>query len=218
MFYRLACFVLRLIAWPTLRIGRVPAAVAAPGDGYLLACNHASHLDPVCLSVVERRPISWMARREFFIPGWRTWLMRHSRTFSVHRQGMALGAVREGLRRLGRGEVVGVFPEGELKAGAESVVRGGPIKRGVCLLSIRSGRPVVPCVIVGAHTLMAVEPWLPFLRGRLYVIWGEPLHPPKVPLPGREARARMAAELERRFVDLYAELRGRFGLGEDAVP
>src|SRR5690242_10764913 len=34
--------------------------------GYLLALTHLGHVDPFCCSVLSRRPIWWMARREFF--------------------------------------------------------------------------------------------------------------------------------------------------------
>lgn len=190
---------------------------ARPPGGYLLACAHVSHLDPFCIGGIWPHRIGWMARIEFYRRRWAAWCMRHMQTFPVHRQGVPVRAIREALARLERGEVVGIFPEGEIKSGSESALRGGPIKRGVCLLSARSGRPVLPCVIVGTDRLRGIRPWLPFKRGRLWVICGE-LIPPVTGLDRRAARAQMAAELERTYVRLFQELRERWHLADSIVP
>ena len=50
--------------------------------------------------------------------------MRQMHAFPVHRQGVPVRAMREALARLERGEVVGMFPEGEIKTGRDSVLRG----------------------------------------------------------------------------------------------
>jgi len=121
------------------------------------------------------------------------------------------------LRRLARDEIVGVFPEGEIKTGKESVLRGGPIKRGVCLLAARSGRPVLPCIVAGADKFNAIGPWLPVLRGRLWVYCGDFI----APVHGsdrRAARAEMAMHLEREFARLFSEMRRDFGLPDSVVP
>jgi 1-acyl-sn-glycerol-3-phosphate acyltransferase len=113
--------------------------------------------------------------------------------------------------------VVGVFPEGEIKCGADSVLRGGAIKRGVCLLAQRTGRPVLPCLILGTEKLNAVDPWLPFLRGRLWVACGEYIEP--MPNPSRRAgRAEMAARIEAELRRLYAETRREFALEDSVLP
>jgi 1-acyl-sn-glycerol-3-phosphate acyltransferase len=128
-----------------------------------------------------------------------------------------VSAVRESLRRLGRGEVVGVFPEGEIKCGAESVLRGGRIKRGVCLLAQRTGRPVLPCLVLGTEKLNALDPWLPFLRGRLWVACGDFIEP-VVHANRRVARAELAGRIELALQRLYAEARREFGLEDSVLP
>src|ERR1700678_774831 len=114
------------------------SAAARPG-GYLLACSHVSHLDPFCLGGVPPRRGGGMGRVEFFRKGWAVALMRTAHAFPVNRQGVPVRAIRTALARLARGEVVGMFPEGEIKTGSASALRGAPIKRGVCLLAARSG-------------------------------------------------------------------------------
>jgi 1-acyl-sn-glycerol-3-phosphate acyltransferase len=137
--------------------------------------------------------------------------------FPVRRQGVPVSAVKMALQRLRQGEVVGVFPEGEIKTGAESVLRGAPIKRGVCLLAARADCPVLPCVILGTDRLNALHPWLPMWRGRLWMACGEFIEP----VPGtdrRAARAEMADRIERALVDLYARLRREYGLEDSILP
>jgi 1-acyl-sn-glycerol-3-phosphate acyltransferase len=209
--------ILRTVFFWTLRIRRHGLEHGARDGGYILASAHVSHLDPFCLGAIWPRPVGWMARVEFYRRAWSARAMRWLHAFPVHRRGVPVSAIREALRRLARGEVVGVFPEGEITPGAASVLRGGPIKRGVCLLAARSGRPVLPCIIVGTEKLNAPGPWLPLWRGRLWVEVGDFIAPSAHP-DRRIARAQMAAEIERAFVRLFGELRARWQLPDSIAP
>lgn len=185
--------------------------------GVLLAVSHVSHLDPVVLSVLLKRPVSWMAREEFYRH--RTWagFLDRIGAFPVNRQGPALPGVREALARLRSGEVVGIFPEGEIMGGRNSVVHGGPIRRGVALLAARAGVPVVPVVVSGTQRLNSPRPWLPLKLGRLWVMAGAPLTAP-ADGSGRAGRDAFAKQLEQAFVKLYGELRHRFPEPESIIP
>ncbi len=217
MIYWLARTFMRVVFRCTLRmkVSGLPAG-ARPG-GYLLACSHVSHLDPFCISALFPRKIGWMARVEFYRHPLIARLMRTVHAFPVNRHGVPVSAIREALARLARGEVVGVFPEGEIKAGADSVLRGGPIKRGVCLLAQRTGRPILPCLVLGTEKLNAVSPWMPFLRGRLWVACGDFLEPSTLP-DRRAARAELATRLEAALCQLYADARREFALDDSILP
>jgi 1-acyl-sn-glycerol-3-phosphate acyltransferase len=208
---------MRVVFSMTLRVRTRGVAGAARSGGYLLACSHVSHLDPFCLGPILPRKIGWMARIEFYRHPWAARLLRTVHAFPVNRQGVPMSAIREALARLTAGEVVGVFPEGEIKAGADSVLRGGPIKRGVCLLAQRSGCPVLPCLILGTEKLNAVNPWLPFLRGRLWIACGPIIEPVSTP-NRRAARAEMAERIETALERLYAGTREEFGLDDSVLP
>ena len=201
----------------TLRIREKGIDAARRPGGYLVACSHVSHLDPFCLSAVAPRKIGWMARIEFYRHPITARLMRVLHAFPVNRQGVPVSAMREALGRLARGEVVGVFPEGEIRAGSESVLRGAPIKRGVCLLAAHSGRPVLPCIVLGTEKLNAFGPWVPFSRTRLWIACGEFIEPVVGP-DRRAARAQMAAQIEAALRRLYAEMRAEFGLDDFVLP
>ena len=184
---------------------------ATPG-GYQLACTHLSHLEPFLLGMIARRPIDWMTRIEFYGHPVSTWFLMRFAAIPVRRQGVSANAIRTAIGRVTDGRVVGICPEGGVATGPDSACRGGRLKRGVGLIAVRSGRPVVPCVILGSHALLRVAPWLPFRRGRLWVAFGEPIHPPADAPSRRAAREAVAVELERSFQALFRDLVDRHDL------
>ncbi len=216
-FYSFMRVLWRFVFQCTMRVKSARLEALSSEGGCLIAVCHVSHLDPVFVSVCAPRRISWMAREEFYANPVCARYLDAMGAFRVNRQGRALPAVREALRRLARGEAVGLFPEGEIVRAAASVVHGGTIRRGVALLAARSGRPVIPVVVAGTHRLSAPGPWLPARRGRLWIMAGEPLLAP-AGAHTRAGRAAFAAELERTFVSLYAGLRQEFSLPADAIP
>jgi 1-acyl-sn-glycerol-3-phosphate acyltransferase len=185
--------------------------------GVVIAVSHVSHLDPIVVSAILGRRISWVSRIEFYQQWFMRTVLHHGGAFRVDRHGPALPTIREGLRRLARGEAVGIFPEGELMRGRDSVLRGASIKQGVCLLAVRSGRPVLPVIVLGTDRLERLGPWMPAKRGKLWVHVGKPLYASSRK-PGREVRAEFAALLVAEYVRLYAEAREKFDLPESIVP
>jgi 1-acyl-sn-glycerol-3-phosphate acyltransferase len=201
----------------TMRVRSMGLQAASGKGGMLIAVSHVSHLDPIVVSAVLRRRISWVSRIEFH----QQWFMRnilyHGGAFQVDRTGSALPTIREGLRRLERGEAVGIFPEGELMSGANSVLRGAGIKHGVCLLAARSGRPVLPVIVLGTDRLGRLGPWMPAKRGRLWVHVGKPIHA-KADGNSRRGRLDFADRLVAEYVRLYAEMRTKYNLPESIAP
>jgi 1-acyl-sn-glycerol-3-phosphate acyltransferase len=207
----------RLVFVVTIRLHLLRPQLAEREGGYILALTHLGHVDPFCSSVLVRRPIRWMARREFFQFRILSWLLGKMGAFSVNRQGIPVSSIRRAIELAREGEVVGICPEGGRKCGAESAFRGGQIKKGVCSVSIRSGAPVVPCVMLGTPALNHVIPWLPLKRTKLWIAYGEPLAPP----PGKSTRATREAlrdQISQAYVRLYGELRATFGLEDATVP
>ena len=217
MLYWIARFFLRCVFFHTLRVRTLGLDAARRQGGWLLACSHVSHLDPFCIGSQLRRKIDWMARIEFYRRTWACALLGAVDAFPVNRRGVPVSAIKTALQRLDAGEVVGVFPEGEIKTAHESALRGAEIKRGVCLLAARANCPVLPCVILGTDKLNQVGPWLPMRRGRIWIACGDFIEP----VPGlnkHAARAEMASRIERALVELYARLRREYGLEDSILP
>lgn len=216
-FYRFQRVVFRAVLWLTMR-WRVDGRGHEPAEGgYLVAVCHLNHLDPVLVSSILKRPIGWVSRVEFCRRRLMRLFLYHSGAFPVNRSGYARPALREGLRRLAAGEVVGIFPEGEIMSGADTVLRGGKLRQGVCWLAARSGRPVLPVIVLGSDQLAKVQPWLPAKRGRLWFAAGPVLTAPP-DAHTKSGRAAFAARLEAEFRRLASETRERYQLPESIVP
>lgn len=216
--YAAATFLGRWIYALSIRAKVLRPELAERPGGYVLAVTHLSHLEPFVISVLLRRKVDWMARVEFY----RTWLARKvlyaMDSFPVNRFGVPVSAVRTAIERGRAGRVVGIFPEGGVMKGAQSACRGGRIKQGACLVAIRAGIPVVPCVVLGTHALNQVEPWLPFGRARLWVAFGQPIEPVRDAPDGKAARRVMSAQLGDAFCSLYEELRATYDIPDEAAP
>jgi 1-acyl-sn-glycerol-3-phosphate acyltransferase len=207
----------RFIGLCTQRVGQIRAQVPDRDGGYVLAMSHLSHLEPVCVSTLLSREVDWMTRREFYHGPFVSWVLDQLNCFQVNRQGIPVSSIRCAIGRVRAGRVVGIFPEGGVVQGKESVVRGGPVRKGVCSVAIHSGAPIIPCVMLGTHRLLKVWPWLPFKWGKIWVAYGEPICPPAMPST-REKREELAEELRAAFQRLYGELRERYGIGDGEIP
>ncbi|MEU2560864.1 lysophospholipid acyltransferase family protein [Streptomyces longispororuber] len=132
---------------------RVEGLGNVPEQGpVIVAGNHQSFCDQFLLGVTLRRRISFLAKIEYFTQrGLRGRLaaafFRAIGAIPVDRSGNGAGkaAVEAGLGVLGRGGVLGIFPEGT-RSHDGRLYKG---KVGVAAMALRSGAPVVPCAIIG---------------------------------------------------------------------
>ena len=131
--------------------------------------------------------------------------------FPVKRSRRDLGSIRAALERLKIGRVVGIFPEGGIRAGASSLLEGAPVWTGFAGLSLMTGKPVVPCLIFGTDRLYRPANWLPFRRVPAWMIFGEPCYP-RTDLPREEARALLTGEVEKSLVKLKDQMVQHFAL------
>jgi 1-acyl-sn-glycerol-3-phosphate acyltransferase len=188
---------------------------------YLLACTHLSHIEPMIVSTLVKRPIHWMARIEFYRVPILGWTLRNTGTFSVNRQGVPVKAIRTAIRLIHEGGVVGIFPEGGCRKGMDLAFRGGRIKQGVATIACRAQAPIVPVVIVGTDRMTDVERWLPGKYGRVWVVVGEPILPPAYPTRGpdrKRTRQQLAQQVEAAYVALYQEILSTTGLADSYTP
>jgi 1-acyl-sn-glycerol-3-phosphate acyltransferase len=184
---------------------------------WVLAANHISHFDPPTISALAARDIDWMAMVELFQKPAAARCIRALNAFPTDRARVDRKSVRIALRRLGEGRVVGMFPEGGIRNGAESVLEGAPVKPGAVTIAEMAGVPVVPCVLLGTDRLYRVWNWLPLRRTSVWAVFGAPIRPARG-VSRHEARGQMAAQLSAAFRELFATARREFGLGDDDLP
>lgn len=122
----------------------------------LLAANHLSGLDPVVLIAASPRPLRFLIAKEQYERFGLQWLFRAVGCIPVDRDRRPERALREAVRALERGEVVALFPQGEI----QTTPNNKPLKRGIWKLSELSGAPVYPVQISGVtlpgHVVLSV--------------------------------------------------------------
>lgn len=153
MFYYLLKHVL---LGPLLRLvfrPRIEGLEHVPGSGpAIVAGNHLSFSDHFLMPAILKRRITFLAKAEYFTgPGIKGRLtaafFRSAGQIPVDRSGKEAGraAIREGLGVLGRGELLGIYPEGT-RSHDGRLYKG---KVGVAVMALKAGVPVVPCAMIG---------------------------------------------------------------------
>jgi len=141
----------------------------------ILAANHSSFLDAILLAALAPRPVAFMTKNSQFAHPALFHILRWAGAFPVRRYTTDPLAVRNALRILRRGRVLGLFPEGE-RCWDD---RMQPFKRTTVRLMLAAGAPVVPVGIRGAYGLM--PRWSTRIRRVPVAIrFGAPLHLPVV--------------------------------------
>jgi 1-acyl-sn-glycerol-3-phosphate acyltransferase len=191
LWYGFLQVVCRLLAVALFRI-RVSGRKHVPAEGAaLVLSNHQSHFDPVLIGLACDRRLNYLARQSLFgFPPFR-WLIQSLDAIPIHRDGLGLDGLKETLRRLKRGEMVLIFPEGTRTRDGEL----GRFKPGFSALAKRADAWLVPVAIEGAYEAWPRRnPW-PWI-GTIHVQFGEPIE-------GAEARRyeerELVAEVERRI-------------------
>lgn len=128
------------------------------GQQCIYMANHQSNVDPPILFVVLPARIAMMGKKQLWsIPVLGT-ALRLGGFIPVHREvaDEARAAVEEALATLKRSRVsLLVYPEGTRSYDGRLL----PFKRGVFLLAIRSGLPIVPVTLHGATGVMPKTRW-----------------------------------------------------------
>jgi len=182
-----------------------------------MASNHISHFDPPFLSGWFPRKLDWIAMSELFGTGWSKTGFRWLDVIPVDRGGDDRHALREALRRLSDGRVIGVFPEGGIRDGEQSMLAGASFRDGAIMLAVHAGCPIVPVVILGSERLYNAKNWLPWRRARVFIAVGEPVRPMESK-PRSAAREQLRADLAAAIVRLKDDLVVRCGLGQNDLP
>ncbi|WP_405634298.1 1-acyl-sn-glycerol-3-phosphate acyltransferase [Streptomyces sp. NBC_01178] len=178
MFY----YVLKhVVLGPVLRLlfrPRIEGLENIPEDGAaIVAGNHLSFSDHFLMPAILKRRITFLAKAEYFTgPGIKGRLtaafFRSAGQIPVDRSGKDAGqaAIREGLGVLGRGELLGIYPEGT-RSHDGRLYKG---KVGVAVMAITAGVPVVPCAMVGTFEIQPPGQVVPKIK-RVAIRFGEPL-------------------------------------------
>ncbi|MEI7031628.1 lysophospholipid acyltransferase family protein [Streptomyces pratensis] len=178
MFYYVLKYVL---LGPVLRLlfrPRIEGLENIPDEGAaIVAGNHLSFSDHFLMPAIIKRRITFLAKAEYFtgpgLKGRLTAAFFHSAgQIPVDRSGKDAGraAIREGLGVLGKGELLGIYPEGT-RSHDGRLYKG---KVGVAVMAITAQVPVVPCAMVGTFEIQPPGQVVPKIK-RVAIRFGEPL-------------------------------------------
>lgn len=159
--------------WCKLSFGyKVYGKVNIPKKGgVIVAPNHASYLDPIFVGIGSHRLLNYIARETLFRNFFFGNFIRIVGAFPIKRNFQDLGAIREAIKRLKKGNPVLIFPE------ATRTIDGNlqPVKGGISFLAHSADVPVVPVYIKGSFYV-----WPKGAKGiklaPVSVYFGEPMY------------------------------------------
>jgi 1-acyl-sn-glycerol-3-phosphate acyltransferase len=180
--------------------GEVYGQENLPKDGaFLIASNHASHLDPPVVGSFVPRQLCFFARKTLWKPGVASWWLDEVGVIPVDRDGgQDVSALKRVLRALKDNKGLILFPEGTRSPNGELQ----PPKPGVGFIVCKSQVPVVPARIFGSYEAFgkggSLRPGVP-----ISVVFGPPIQPAQYddPSSGKDryqiASDRIMAEIAR---------------------
>jgi 1-acyl-sn-glycerol-3-phosphate acyltransferase len=169
----------------------------------IVAANHRSFMDSVFLALVVDRPVSFLAKAEYFDRRGTAVLFRAAGQIPV-RRGSPTGARRAleaASEVLAEGGIVGIYPEGTRS-------RDGLLHRGnlgPARLAIDTGTPILPVGLIGTDAVQEPDKRLPRVGKTVTVRFG-PLLQPEPLTVDRRAQAR---DMTERMMSVIADLCGQ---------
>jgi len=143
-----------------------------PKDGgVLILCNHLADVDPIVVQAACPRRIFFMAKHELFEMAVLGRFLRWYQAFPVRRGEPDRQALKQAIALLKAGQVVCLFPEGELSESGDLL----PILPGAALI-IRQAQ--VPAICLGVKNTNRVMPYGSYIPRPSFrttpAQWGEP--------------------------------------------
>lgn len=165
-------------------------------DGaFIVAATHQSPYDVPLMIRHCKRKLDFVSIVEVFRNPFVAWFYGSMNAFPLDRSKPDSPTVRVILDRLARGRAIGMFPEGRIRKGEDSVVFTRKMRPGAARIAKLANVPIVPCVIVNSGAYAKFSSWLPLRRVRYGIIFGEAI-----------SADREAEEIERALIDQYVSL------------
>lgn len=174
-------FIKNFILGPILHIlfrPWVKGAKNVPNSGAaILASNHLSFSDSIFLPLKVRRPVTFLAKSDYFtgkgIKGALIrWFFLSTGQLPIDRSGgkASEDSLNTGLGVLERGLLLGIYPEGTRSPDAK-LYRG---RTGIARMVLEAKVPVVPVAMIDTEKVQPIGSKYPKIR-RVGVVIGEPL-------------------------------------------
>lgn len=143
----------------------------------LLVSNHLSSLDPFAIGIACHRKLHFLGKQEIFRIPVLSYFIRQWGAIPLDRHATDLTAMREAVKVIRRGEILGIFPEGTRSSSGELQ----RFREGAAKIAVRFGLPIIPVGVIGTHAALPRGAWFP-RPVPVRLRFGEPF---QLPLPGR---------------------------------
>jgi hypothetical protein len=153
-------FLMRFMVWILIhtvyRLEKVGLEKIPEEGAAIVVCNHVSFVDALVISAACRRPIRWVMYHRIFAVPLLSFFFRTAKAIPIapaKEDAKLLEAAYETIaRELAAGELIGLFPEGQLTADGEV----GEFRAGIMRILERTPVPVVPLALSGLwHSVFA---------------------------------------------------------------
>ena len=152
--------------------GEVVGTENFPREGpFLIASNHASHLDPPLVGCQVARQMRFFARKSLWNNRLLAWWLDRVETIPVERDSGDIGAIKRVLQALKEDRVVVLFPEGTRSPDGHLQKP----KAGVGLMACKTGVPVVPCRVYGSFKAFGKGAAIPRFGTPVTIVFGRPI-------------------------------------------
>jgi 1-acyl-sn-glycerol-3-phosphate acyltransferase len=122
-----------------------------PDEGNLIiAANHKSNLDPIFIAAaIKNRPVAAIAKKELFENKFLGKILTKLNVIPIDRENPGISTIKNILRAIKNGYVVGIFPEGtRIKEPGF-----GKAKAGLSMFAIKGKADVIPISIISNYKL-----------------------------------------------------------------
>lgn len=152
--------------------GEVVGTENFPAAGpFLIASNHASHLDPPLVGSQISKQMRFFARKSLWNTKLLGWWLDMVETIPVERDSGDIGAIKRVLQALKDDRAVVLFPEGTRSQDGHLQ----KAKAGVGLMACKTGVPVVPCRVYGSFAAYGKGAKLPRFGTPVTIVFGPPI-------------------------------------------
>ncbi|MBI2814319.1 MAG: 1-acyl-sn-glycerol-3-phosphate acyltransferase [Opitutae bacterium] len=152
--------------------GEVAGTGNFPSTGpFLIAANHASHLDPPLVGSQIAKQMRFFGRKSLWNNKLIAWWLDQVESIPVERDSGDVGAIKKVLQALKEDRAVVLFPEGTRSPDG----RLQKPKAGVGMMACKSGVPVVPCRVYDSFAAFPKGTALPRFGTPVTIVFGAPI-------------------------------------------
>lgn len=188
--------------------GEVVGTEHIPTTGpFLIAGNHASHLDPPFVGCQVPRQMRPFARKTLWSGKIFSWWLDQVECIPVDRDSGDVGAIRKVLQALHDNRGIILFPEGTRSPDGQLQKP----KAGVGLMACKTGAPVVPVRIYGSFEAFGKGAKVPRFGTRVDIVFGPPITAAEYDDP-RAGKERYQIASDRIFARVAALPRPRYAV------